>query len=163
MMIPRATAESIRDGHVSQAFRRWDAPRVKVGGTQATVAGIVRFEACEPVASPDDLTEDDARAAGLPDLATLRARLAPGPRPRGPRGGHGGGTIYRVRLSWVGEDPRVELRERVARGAELEELITAVQRLDRSRRTGPWTHRILTWIADNPGVLANELAIELDR
>ncbi|MFW6599284.1 hypothetical protein ACQBAU_12385 [Propionibacteriaceae bacterium Y2011] len=164
MMVPQATAAGIRDGRITLAFRRWQAPRVKVGGTQLTSAGIIRFDACEPV-DPDDLTEADARAAGLPDLATLRARLDPGgaPRPRGPRGGKGGDTVYRVTVSFVGADPRLELRERVPRGRDLAGLVEAVDRLDRGKRTGPWTYRILSWIEQHPGELAADLAAELDR
>lgn len=164
MMVPMAVAQQIRDGSVTLAFRRWDAPRVKVGGTQLTSAGIIRFESCTPVASLEELTEADARAAGLPDLATLRQRLAPGrPVNRGPRAGKGGDTIYRVELSWVGEDPRLELREQIARGRELTRLTAAVDKLDAGKQSGPWTRRILEWIEANPGVLAAELAAELGR
>ena len=169
MMVPMAVAQQIRDGTVTLAFRRWDAPRVKVGGTQITSAGIIRFDSCEVVPSLDALTEADAHAAGLPDLATLRQRLRPGrPVNRGPRGAKGGDTIYRVGVSWVGEDPRLALRERVARGRELTELIAAVDKLDAGKRTGgqadhSWTRRILEWIEANPGVLASVLAAELGR
>ncbi len=31
MMIPMAIAAGIKDGTVTTAYRRWDAPRVKVG------------------------------------------------------------------------------------------------------------------------------------
>lgn len=164
MMVPIAVAQQIRDGTVTLAFRRWDAPRVKVGGTQLTAAGIIRFESCTPVDSLDDLTDSDAVAAGLPDLATLRARLAPGPRvSRGPRGGRGGDTVYRVGVSWVGDDPRLELRDRPARGRELAVLCAEVEKLDAGKRSGPWTRRILEWIEANPGVVATVLAAELDR
>lgn len=164
MMVPMAVAQQIREGTVTVAFRRWDAPRVKVGGTQVTSAGIIRFESCTPVDSLDHLTEADAIAAGLPDLATLRARLAPGPRTnRGPRGAKGGDVVFRVGLSFVGDDPRLELRDRVARGKDLATLLAAVEKLDRGKRSGPWTLRILEWIDTHPGVVATELAAELDR
>ena len=111
-----------------------------------------------------DVAHGMAKPAGLPDLATLRQRLAPGrPVNRGPRAGKGGDTIYRVELSWVGEDPRLELREQVARGRELARLIAAVDKLDAAKQSGPWTRRILEWIEANPGVLASELAAELGR
>ena len=44
MLISRATAEGIADGSVTLAFRRWDRPRVRPGGTQRTGAGVVRFD-----------------------------------------------------------------------------------------------------------------------
>ena len=37
---------------MTQAFRRWDTPRVKVGGLQLTPAGLVRFEAVSQVRDP---------------------------------------------------------------------------------------------------------------
>lgn len=164
-MIPKLIAEGIRAGTVTQAFRRWDAPRVKVGGTQITSAGVIRFEACSVVRDPTKLTERDAKKAGLKDLATLqkflapRASTSPAVPNRGPgsRSSKGGETVYRVRLSWVGEDPRLELREQLPDAAELADLDTRLARLDR-RPTGAWTVAILEWIRDNPRVVSTELA-----
>ena len=61
MLISKPVAEAIRAGTVTQAFRRWDTPRVKVGGVQLTPAGLVRFEAVSQVRDPSRLTERDAR------------------------------------------------------------------------------------------------------
>lgn len=169
MMIPLAVAAGVRDGVVSTAYRRWDLPRVKVGGTQLTAAGVVRFEAVEEITDLDTLTDHDARAAGVRDAAELRRRLTP-PEPgaeppvrRSPRGGRGGDRVFRVRLSYAGVDPRVELRDKPARGAALATLRADVERLDDGRRSGPWTRQILEWIRDNPGVISTELAELLDR
>ena len=181
MLLPARIAQGVRDGTITLAFRRWEQPRVKVGGTQLTSAGIVRFEAVDEVLGPDELTDDDARSAGSADAAALRKQLwpakdatrnvIPGPRDlstrqtarRGPRAGKGGDRVFRVRLSWIGEDPRVALREVVPSAAELAELTTTVARLDASRRTGPWTRQILEWIRDHPGVISTELATLLGR
>lgn len=170
-MIPAATAAAIEQGTVTTAYRRWETPRVKVGGTQMTAAGVVRFDAVEEVADLATLTDDDARAAGVRDAAELRRRLAPrttapdgdSPSRRGPRASRGGDHVYRVTLSWVGVDPRLELRETIARGAALTRLRADVARLDDGRHTGPWTRQILTWIRDNPGVISTELADLLGR
>ena len=72
MLLTRVTAEGIRDGSVTAVFRRWDAPRVRPGGTQRTIAGVVRFESIEPV-SEAQLTDADARAAGMASLVELQA------------------------------------------------------------------------------------------
>ncbi len=162
-MLPMATAEGVRSGTVTCAFRRWDEPRVRVGGTQLTSAGIVRFDSVEVVPDVDALTDEDARAAGLADVEQLRERLRPGDRPRGPRSGKGGHTVFRVGLSWVGEDPRLTLREKVPRGRDLAELTEAVARLDAARRAGSWTTEVLVWIRDHPGVISTELADLLGR
>ena len=93
VLISKPVAEAIRAGTVTQAFRRWDAPRVKVGGVQLTPAGLVRFDAVSRVRDPDRLTERDARRAGVKDLATLQKFLAPRERKpspaRRPRRRHG--------------------------------------------------------------------------
>jgi hypothetical protein len=163
VLISKPVAEGIRAGTVTQAFRRWDTPRVKVGGTQLTPAGIVRFDAVSRVRDPSRLTEGDARRAGVKDLATLQRFLAPTERRPSPRGGRGGDTVYRIRLSWVGEDPRLSLREQVPDPDELAALTVAVARLDAGRRSGPWTRPILEWIRDHPRVVSTELAALLHR
>ena len=70
MLLNRATAEGIRDGSVTAVFRRWEVPRARVGGTQRTVAGVIRFTSVEPVVG--ELTDEDARSAGLPSVQALR-------------------------------------------------------------------------------------------
>lgn len=163
MLLPKPIAEGVRDGTVTLAFRRWAAPRVRVGGTQLTAAGIVRFVSCDEVDDIDELTDADAVAAGLASREQLLRRLRPGPRKRSPRGSMGGDTVYRITLRWDGDDPRVQLRQRIPCGTELVELQDAVAKLDRGRRSGPWTRQILEWIAAHPQVVSTELAALLGR
>jgi hypothetical protein len=158
-MISKPIAEAIRAGTVTQAFRRWDAPRVKVGGTQLTSAGVVRFDACTEVLDPSGLTERDAERAGAKDLAALQKWLAPTTRRSSARSGRGGQKVYRVRLSWVGEDPRIALRDKPPEAAELDDIARRLARLD-ARPTGPWTREILEWIGANPRVVSKELAAQ---
>lgn len=113
MLLPKPIADGVRAGTVTLAFRRWDMPRVKVGSTQLTAAGVITFDAVDQISNPATLSDDDAVAAGLPNAAALRKRLAGGPVNRGPRGGKGGDKIYRVRMRWAGEDPRIALRNAV--------------------------------------------------
>jgi hypothetical protein len=158
-MISKPIAEAIRAGTVTQAFRRWDVPRVKVGGTQLTSAGVVRFDACTEVRDLSRLTERDAERAGAKDLAALQKSLTPTTRKPTARGGRGGEKVFRVRLSWVGEDPRIALREKAPGPAELNETARRLSRLD-ARPTGAWTTEILTWIRANPCVVSKELAAQ---
>jgi hypothetical protein len=157
VLISKPVAEGIRAGTVTQAFRRWDVPRVKVGGLQLTPAGVVRFDAVSQVRDPSRLTERDATRAGVKDLATLQRFLAPTTRKPSPRGGRGGEKVYRVKLSWAGEDPRIALRDSVPDDDSLADLGTRLARLD-ARPTGPWTREILEWIRDHPRVVSKELA-----
>jgi hypothetical protein len=163
MLLPKPIAEAVRAGTVTLAFRRWDSPRVKVGSTQLTTAGVVIFDAIDEIVDVATISDADALAAGLPDAAALRKRLVPGTARRGPRGGKGGDRIYRVRMRWAGQDPRIALREAVPDAAELVEVSAAVEALDAGRGSGPWTRRILEWIRDNPGVVSKELAALLGR
>jgi hypothetical protein len=163
VLISKPVAEAIRAGTVTQAFRRWDVPRVKVGATQLTPAGLVRFDAVSQVRDPSKLTERDARKAGVKDLATLQKFLAPTTRKPSARGGKGGDKVYRVRLSWAGEDPRVALRDNLPDDDELADIGARLARLDAAKPSGPWTRQILEWIRDNPHVVSKELAALLDR
>lgn len=162
MLLPQRIAQGVKDGTITAAFRSWEQPRVKPGGTQLTAAGLVRFDAVTEVVDLESLTDADAHSAGFADLAGLLGVLQGGGR-RGPRGGKGGDRTFRVSLSWVGEDPRVALRERRPDAAELAALTAAVARLDAGKRTGPWTRRILEWIRTNPGTVSTVLAEELGR
>ncbi len=174
MLLPARIAAGVRDGTITLAFRRWEQPRVRVGGTQLTSAGIVGFDAVEEVFGAERLTDADARAAGFASLTALRRQLYPPepppeevaprePRWVGPRASKGGYHVYRVRLSWVGDDPRVALRDVLPSAEELTEITAAVAKLDAAKRTGGWTRPILEWIRDHPGVISTELAALLQR
>ena len=64
MLLDRDTLERIVAGEVDLAFRRWARPTVKTGGSLRTAAGLLQIEKVELV-SIDDITEQDARRAGL--------------------------------------------------------------------------------------------------
>ena len=190
MLLPVRIAQGVREGSIRLAYRRWEEPRVRAGGTQLTSAGIVRFDAIEELTDTETITDADARAAGFAEAAELRGRLAvtvpeerSGAQPAaqsvpeessgaqrpnasrraGPRASKGGDRIFRIDLSWVGEDPRVGLRAAVPDAGGLPDVTAAVARLDASRRGGPWTRQILEWIRDHPGVISTELATLLGR
>ncbi len=147
----RPVLEDIAAGRVTVAFRRWDRPRVRPGGTQRIPVGVLEFTAVDPV-EESALTELDAAAAGFADLAALRAAQT------------GDGQLYRVGLRLAGPDPRVALRSRGRLGAgKRAELADRLDRLDRASRHGPWTAAVLELIADRPGVRAPDLAARLGR
>lgn len=158
MLISKPIAEAIRAGTVTTQYRRWDAPRVKVGSTQLTPAGLVRFTRVARVNDLSRLTDRAARAAGMANADALRKALTPNPnRKPSERGGKDGDTVYRINLEWVGEDPRLALRAALPTPTELEDVAARLARLDK-RETGPWTRDILEWIRDNPRVVSKELA-----
>ena len=88
----------------------------------------------------ESLTDDDARAAGYPDRAALRAALT-----------GRDGAIYRIAVAPAGADPRVALREDSG-------VAGLAKRLDRMDGKSPWTRETLRLIAGQPGVRAADLA-----
>ncbi|MFD9829319.1 ASCH domain-containing protein [Tsukamurella tyrosinosolvens] len=161
MLIPKAVAEGVRDGRITTQYRRWDTPRVKVGGTQLTAAGLLRFTRVTRVPDVERISDRAARAAGVKDAAALRKLLTPRDpdAPRRERSARGGEHVYRVHLEWAGEDPRLALREELPDDAELAAIARRLARLD-ARETGPWTRDILAWIRDHPHIVSKELAAE---
>jgi hypothetical protein len=148
VLIRRPVLDAIADGSVTALFRRWDRPRVRVGGTQRTVVGVLEFTAVEPV-TLSRLTAADAKAAGYPTVAALRAAQT------------GEGRLYRITVRPAGPDPRVALRERADLTEEDRSALAA--RLARMDLRGPWTGTVLRLIAKRPGVRAPDLAASLGR
>ena len=152
MLLTLTVAQGIRDGSVTAVFRRWDAPRVKVGGTQRTGAGVIRFTSLDRV-DEASLTEDDARGAGMASLVALRKANERGR----------GAQLYRIGVAYDRPDERVTLRAALPDPAELAEIAATLDRMDLGRRTGPWTRTILRLIEANPAVRAPDLAASLGR
>lgn len=151
MLLNRATAEGIRDGSVTAVFRRWEVPRARPGGRQRTVAGVIRFISVDPVVG--ELTDEDAKSAGLPSAEALRKADR----------GDGGGRLYRIGVTFDRPDERLTLREQLPSPTEVAAIDDALDRLDRARRTGPWTREVLGLIESRPGIRAPELAESLGR
>ena len=151
MLFRPATLKGIADGTVTRAYRTWDRPRVRPGGRQRTPAGVVAFDAVEPVAR-ESLTDADARAAGVVSLAELLELVD-----------RRAGTIYRIDLHLAGPDPRVALRETEPHAAETAALLRRLERLDRASRHGAWTEPVLRVIDERPGTRAADLAAGFGR
>lgn len=150
-MLPRAVLDGIVSGEIDLAFRRWTKRMHVPGGTQRTAVGVVRFDEVDAI-DPDAITEDDAHRAGM-HLAQLREVLD-----------RKEGDVYRIRLSWAGEDERVTLREKSRlTPRERERLVMALARMDERSRKGPWTREHLELIAARPGELAETIAASIGR
>ena len=147
MLISGVTAQGIADGSVTLAFRRWDRPRVRPGGTQRTVAGVVRFDSGK---DPVPLTP-----------RKLGVSLRTGPRLLDRREG---AHVYRMHVSLAGADPRVSLREQAALSDDDRRVLDArLDRMDAARAEGAWTRQVLRLIADRPGIRAPDLAVSVGR
>lgn len=152
MLFPAQFLEAIVAGRVDRAFRRWQEPRVRAGGRQRTAVGVIGFEAVEAI-DRTSIGDEDAALAGFGSRDALLAFLDR----------RASGTIYRIRLSLVGPDPRVALRESLPGGGELDDIVSRLRRLDRSSSHGPWTRSAMEAIRDRPGVPAADLAAGFGR
>jgi hypothetical protein len=100
------------------------------------------------VVDEGDITMEDVRRTGM-SAGELRASIA------------GDGTLLRIELHLAGDDPRIELRERLPDQAELQALIAGLARIDAACST-PWTTRYLQLIADEPGIVSRVLAPQVN-
>lgn len=141
MLLKVAHLEAIRRGEVSLVFRRWRKPSVKTGGTLNTAVGQLAIDEVAQV-DPAAITQAEARAAGHASAEALRAELA------------GEGTVYRVRLRFLGADPREALRDDT-------DLTGVLEKLSRLDARGAWTARVLDLIAEHPERRAGDLAAML--
>lgn len=153
MLIKDDVVEKIRAGDITVLFRRWSRPGAKAGGTQMTQGGVVGVDTVE-VIDEADITDADAFASGYSDREDLIEHLDYRDDP-----------IYRIGVRWVGEDPRIAMRENVD-DAEIAEIIAKLEKMDRTSKRGPWTRSYLEVIRDMPatysGLLANYLGIPKD-
>src|SRR5687767_8785441 len=104
----------------------------------------------------DEITDEDATRAGYTSRQALRDELATRTQ----------GTLYRIELGALGSDPRIALRMRNSLGdEELAAVRGKLAKLDASATDGPWTHRVLQLIRDNPAVRAGDLctAVQMER
>lgn len=152
-MLPPRVAQGVRDGTITLAFRRWFKQDVRPGFQFRSAAGVIRVDAVD-VVDLDEITDAEAVMAGQKDAATVRKLLTAGQsRP-----------AYRVRLAWVGEDPRIALRSDDALSDDDVALLDKrLERLDRASSHGAWTMRTLELIRRRPQVRAPDLAAEVGR
>lgn len=144
MLINAEDFEAIMTGRVDTAFRRWIRPTVKAGGTLTTAAGVLAIDAVDVIAL-NAIAEEDLKRAGFPDREALDAML-----------GDRKGTLYRIRLRYLGEDPRAALRDSAAfSDAEADMIGQTLTRMDGGT---PWVRATLGLIGQKPGWPAQELA-----
>lgn len=147
MLIKQAVLERIAKGDVTVAFRCWNKPTVKTGGTLKTSVGVLAIDVVEPIELAD-ITDRDAQRAGYDDREQAMSNLCLDRK----------GQLYRIRLRLAGPDPRIRLRESASfTDTELRQLRAKVDRLD-SGDAGPWTQRVLRAIEARPETPAAELA-----
>jgi hypothetical protein len=143
MLLKADLLAEIKAGRVDIVFRRWKRSTVKPGGTLMTSAGLLSIDEVVPI-TLDDVTLAHVQRAGFASIAAFRAWLDT----------MKDGDLCRIHLHYLGEDPRIALRNDPGL-ADWSELSAALARLDGK---APWVSATLALIASHPGVLAETLA-----
>ena len=147
MLIKDEVIEKIKAGEITILFRRWSRPGAKSGGSQMTQGGVIGIDAVE-VVSENDITDLDARDAGYPSREKLLEGLSYRDDP-----------IYKIRVHFAGEDPRIALRKSDdLSDDELNEIISKLEKMDRTSKRGAWTQQYLQVIQDMPATYSGNLA-----
>ena len=147
MLIKDEVIEKIKSGEITTLFRRWSRPGAKAGGSQMTQGGVIGIDAVD-VVSEDDITDLDAREAGYPSREKLLSGLSYRDDP-----------IYKIRVFFKGEDPRIALREQADLGDdELSDVIAKLDKMDKTSKRGAWTQEYLQIIQDMPNTHSSLLA-----
>lgn len=147
MLFRQDILQGIADGRVTLAFRRWRRPPPADGSSLRSPVGVLRLDRVT-IVEEGDITPDDVRRTGM-SRDELRRSI------------DGEGTLLRIELRLVGDDPRIALRERVPERAELDALLARLTRMDAASQTR-WTMRYLTLIAGHPGVVSRVLATQVE-
>jgi hypothetical protein len=146
VLLDNVTLEGIVSGKIRVVFRTWKRPTVKASGHLRTRLGLLAIEAVD-VVTPKQVTAKDIELAGYESRAAWADNL----RDRE-------GTLYRIRVRYAGEDPRIALRAAKLSASELPKIQARLERMDSASDTGPWTHAYLETIEARPGQRAPELA-----
>lgn len=145
MLLKADLLADIKAGKVDTVFRRWKRPTVRAGGTLMTSAGLLSIDSMTPIRL-DEVQLGDVQRAGFESLDAFRRWLDTMKQ----------GDLCIIRLHYLGEDPRIAMRNRADLGLEeLSEIDAALNRLD---ARGPWTDEALGLIETFPGRPGDELA-----
>ena len=159
MLLTRPVLEAIRAGELDLVFRRWRRPTVRAGGRLRTAIGELDIHEVD-VVDRDQIHDSDARRAGHPDASTLLEELfreRPASTPARTAHPDPDSPIYRVRVTYRGEDARAALRRQLLEPTELDALARRITAID-ARAARPWAVQALQLIRAWPERRAPELA-----
>ena len=147
MLLKNKTIEGIQSGKITLIFRRWKKAGVKKGGTQMTQLGVVGIDDVK-VVSENEITDRDAKKAGYGSKSELLEQMYDRDE-----------DIYKIKVHWVGEDPRKALRVNdKLNKKQVDEIIEKLRKLDQNSQRGTWTQLYLQMIHDQPNTHAAILA-----
>lgn len=140
--------KGIYSGKITLAFRKWKKPAVVKGGLQQTAIGQVKIIDITPI-EESSLKNADALAAGYKSVDELRSDLNAIKE----------GTIYKIKVRYHGEDPRIKLRSQTnLTNDQFLTLKEKLSKLDRFSAHGDWTITVLKAIQKNPQKVSTFIA-----
>ena len=154
MLLKNKTIEGIRSGKISLIFRRWKKAGVKKNGTQMTQKGVVGIDDVQ-IVTENQITERDAKKAGFKSKEELLAQMYDRDE-----------DLYKIKVRWVGEDPRKALRvnDKLTK-KEIDDIIGKLRKLDQNSQRGNWTQQYLQMIRDQPNthaaILAGQIGLDI--
>lgn len=150
--------EGLVNGAVTVTFRRWDKPRVRVGGRyRCHPIGVLEVDHVDLIRAKE-ITERDAKRSGFGKRAELLAYIASA---RAEAALEGDTLLYRVELHHGGDGDRVEIA--LADRLSPDDVRAIASRLARMDAKAPWTNATLAIIEAHPRVAASQLAAKLGR
>jgi hypothetical protein len=153
MLFKQKDLDGIKAGKITLSFRNWKKLSVNVGSEIKTSVGIIKIGAIREVPF-EDITDEDARAAGFSGSSALIGLLKSQKE----------GSIYKIAVSFLKEDPRIELSVQTEmEEAEFLEIKAALENLDKYSKVGKWTVKTLQGIRENPKLKAADLALKLKK
>lgn len=135
----------IRAGRVTRTYRNWKKPQARPGRQyNLPPDGVIEVTGLSSV-KPEEISEDDALAAGFTDAATLLTFL----KITGP--------VYLVEFTYLGSGLVRQPEQTTLANPQLDELVEKLSRMD-ARAEALWTEQALRAIARAPGQRAADLA-----
>lgn len=148
MLFKLVHLKGIRSGTITLVFRRWKKAAVKKGSLLNTAVGLVKVESIV-IVKENKITKTDAMMAGFDDREELLKLLQRKEE----------GEIYKIKVSFQGADPRIQLRQKNSLTNEEYHLLNEkLSRLDQYSKKGSWTLDVMTAIKNNPKLRAMDLA-----
>ena len=149
MLFKQKDLEGIKAEKITLSFRNWKKLSVNVGSEIKTSVGVIKVGSIREV-QLEDISDEEAKAAGFASAKSLTGLLASQKE----------GKIYKIAVSYLKEDPRIELREQsVITVEEFNEIKKALENLDKFSKVGKWTIKTLQAIRENPKMKSADLAV----
>ncbi len=152
MLLKLKVLKKIRSGDISIVYRKWKRPSVKKGSVINSAVGQLKILKVEQI-EEERINRNEINKAGYSDWKDLVNDLR-----------KYDGQIFKVTLRYVGEDPRISLREKIdISDTEMKNILSKLDRLDRYSKQGSWTNETLKSIDTYPELRAADLAKKLGR